>query len=138
MSKTEAATKTASKTATKELGLKLSPMLHVRDLSKHVDFFERLGGSLLYGSRDGDFALMRFGETELGLLGHPPNPEQGDHPLELNFSAELPLEQIESAVDRDSSVVQGVSDEAFGRQLLLKTPDGLLVKINQIERDLVE
>jgi hypothetical protein len=35
-------------------------------------------------------------------------------------------------------VERGVADEAFGRMLKLQTSDGLLVKIIEIERDLVE
>jgi len=34
-------------------------------------------------------------------------------------------------------VVKAVTDEAFGRQLILKLPSGILVKINEIEEDLV-
>ena len=40
-------------------GLRLQPMVHVRKMSAAVEFYERLGGQLVHGSRDGDWVLMR-------------------------------------------------------------------------------
>ena len=34
-------------------------------------------------------------------------------------------------------VAQPTSDEGFGRQLQLRTPDGLLVKVNEIDAELI-
>ncbi len=118
--------------------VRLQPMLHVQDMAQAVRFFEIIGGKLAFGSRDGDWSLLRFGNTELSLLRHPPNTEQGDTEFELNFVSTLPLEEVEAhARLAGLNVLKPASDEFFGRQMILKLPSGMLVKINEIEKELV-
>ncbi len=119
-------------------GIRLQPMLHVEDMEQALRFFEALGGVQLFGSRDGDWALLRFGSTELSLLRHPPNRAQGDGEFELNFVSTVPLEQVETAArDAGLAIFKAATDEAFGRQMILKLPSGMPVKINEIEEELV-
>lgn len=117
--------------------LRLQPMVHVQDMAAALGFFHELGGELQHGSRDGDWALIRIGGTELSLLAHPPNPDQNEGLVELNFQYAGPLdalqEQLQAAGVR---IAQPVTDEGFGRQLQLSSPDGLLIKVNQLEPEL--
>ncbi len=118
--------------------VQLQPMLHVKNMSSAVRFFAALGGEVAYGSRDGDWSLLRFGNTELSLLAHPPNTEQGDTEFELNFLSHVPLKSLEAkARAARLKIFKHATDEAFGRQLILQLDSGLLVKINEIEEDLV-
>ena len=118
--------------------IRLQPMLHVQDMEEALRFFEAVGGELAYGSRDGDWALLKFGNTEMSLLRHPPNVAEGDTEFELNFVSTVPLEQIEAAARAAGlTIVKAVTDEAFGRQMILRLPSGLRAKINEIEEDLV-
>ena len=120
-------------------GIRLQPMLHVQNMEQSISFFEALGGTVAFGSRDADWVLLRFGTTELSLLRHPPNTAQGDTELELNFISSTPLEQVESCARQAGlQVIKAASDEFFGRQMILKLASGLLVKVNEIERELVE
>ena len=58
--------------------------------------------------------------------------------LELNFVSTTPLEKLEaSARESGLTLFKPVTDEAFGRQMILRFPSGMLVKINEIEEDLV-
>lgn len=117
--------------------LVLQPMVHVEDLAASIDFYTALGARLLHGSRDGDFAMLQIGDAQLSLLAHPPNPEQNEGLVELNFETSDPLEQVEASLRQaDVTVVQPTTDEGFGRQLQVASPDGLLVKINQLEPEL--
>lgn len=59
-------------------GLRLQPMVHVEDMAASAAFYEALGAQVVHGSRDGDWVLLRLGGAEIGLLAHPPNPEQGE------------------------------------------------------------
>jgi catechol 2,3-dioxygenase-like lactoylglutathione lyase family enzyme len=43
--------------------------LHVRDVERSRDFYERIPGAALVAHRPGEFALFRFGDALLGLLG---------------------------------------------------------------------
>ena len=107
-------------------GLRLQPMVHVRDMAAAVDFYQRLGGQLVHGSRDGDWVLLRLGGAELGLLAHPPNSDQGEGAVELNFRYEGSLGELEKRLRAvGAPVAQPATDTGFGRQLQLKSPDGL-------------
>ena len=119
--------------------LVLQPMVHVRDMKGMVTLLEALGGQLGSGSRDGDWVQVAIGGAEIGVLAHPANPEQGEGDVELNFEARTPLEDIEkTARAAGVTVASPTSDEGFGRQLQLRSPDGLLVKINEIEPELIQ
>ena len=126
-----------SSTGTTESGLQLQPMVHVDDMSAAVGFWEQLGAEVRQGSRDGDWVLLAVGGGEISLLAHPPNPEQGEGQVELNCAFVGSLSDLEERLrSADVTVVEPVSDEAFGRQLQVRTPDGLLVKINELQPDL--
>ncbi len=112
----------------------LQPMLHVDDMGKALDFYSKLGATVLNGSRDGDWALLRFGTSELGLLAHPANPEQNEGKVELNFEYPASLEELEKRLrEAGVTIVRPTGDEGFGYQLQVEGPDGMLIKINQID-----
>ncbi len=117
--------------------LSLQPMVHIEDMGKALDFFSELGATVLHGSRDGDWALLRIGNTELGLLAHPANPEQNEGKVELNFEYSDSLEKLEKRLREDGvTIARPTGDEGFGYQLQLEGPDGMLVKINQTDPEL--
>ena len=129
--------RTGPSMSTSPHGLTLQPMVHVEDMAASVAFYEALGAELLHGSRDGDFAMLRVGSGELALLAHPPNPEQDEGTVELNFTTEEDLVQVEDRLrGAGVTVAAPASDEGFGAQLQVATPDGLLVKINRLEPEL--
>ena len=118
-------------------GLRLQPMVHVQSMPAAVSFYEQLGGQVLHGSRDGDWVLMAIGGAQLGLLAHPPNPEQNEGAVELNFEFSGKLETLEAQLSTAGvAIAQPTTDEGFGRQLQVTSPDGLLVKVNELEPEL--
>ena len=120
------------------IDLTLQPMVHVRQMAANVAFLEELGGRVLAGSRDGDWVQVSIGGGEVGLLGHPANPAHGEGDVELNFESHTSLEEVERVARAAGlEVVTPTSDEGFGRQLQLRSPDGLLVKINEIDSQLI-
>ncbi len=120
------------------LGLRLQPMVHVADMAEALAFYEALGARRLFGSRDQDWALLEVGGAQFGLLAHPPGDGKRET-VELQFTCDQPLEAVEARMRRlgDRYVERGVADEAFGRMLKLQTADGLLIKVVEIEPDLV-
>ncbi len=114
--------------------LKLQPMVHVEDMAASIRFYEALGGTLLTRSRDSDWAQIALGGAEIGLLAHPPNPEQQEGLVELSFEAGEPLDALQTQLEAAGvKIVRGAADEAFGAQLQVATPDGLLIKINYLD-----
>ena len=119
------------------LEISLQPMVRVEDMAASVAFYEALGGQVVQGSRDGDWALVRLGGAEIGLLAHPANPEQHEGTVELNFASRTPVAEVARRLrGKGVAIARDVSDEAFGSQLQLETPDGLLVKVNYLEPEL--
>ncbi|THG34965.1 VOC family protein [Glaciibacter flavus] len=110
----------------------LQPMIHVRDLPASVAFYEALGATVIEGSREGDFVLLALGTSQLSLLAHPANPEQGDGEVELNFAA-ADLDVVVRELEDQVEIVSGPTDTGFGRQLQLRAPGGMLIKVNQLE-----
>ena len=116
--------------------LSLQPLVHVKDMVDSVHFYEALGASVEHGSRDGDFVMMRIGASLFGLLAHPPNPEQNEGQVEFNFETTEGLDTMEERLRAANvTIAQPGTDTGFGRQLQVNTPDGLLIKINQLQPD---
>ena len=114
--------------------LKLQPIIHVKDMAASIKFYEALGGDLLTASRDGDWAQLSVGGAEIGLLAHPANPEQHEGQVELNFEANEPLDVLQERLSAAGvKIARGAADEAFGAQLQIESPDGMLVKINHLD-----
>ena len=59
--------------------------------------------------------------------------------VELQFTSRTPLDRIEARLQATAPerIARGVADEAFGRMLQLRGPDGLLIKLLELERDLI-
>lgn len=125
--------------AIQDFGLRVQPMVHVEAMPAALDFYEALGGRLVFGSRDGDWALIAFGDTVLSLLAHAPGDGRRET-VELQFTCGARLEQIEEhlRIIDPTLIERGVADEAFGRMLKILTPDGLLVKLLELEREVIE
>ena len=118
-------------------GITLRPMVHVQDMTAAVAFYEHLGAAVVHGSRDGDWVLLRLGHAQIGLLAHPPNPDQNEGTVELNFEATQPLDQLEDRLRAAGvTIARPTTDEGFGRQLQVSSPDGLLVKIDETDPQL--
>ena len=114
--------------------LKLQPIVHVEDLAAAIRFYEALGATFVTGSRDGDWAQLALGGAEIGLLAHPANPEQHEGKVELSFETDEPLDALQTRLEAAGvKIARGAADEAFGAQLQLTAPDGLLVKINRLD-----
>jgi catechol 2,3-dioxygenase-like lactoylglutathione lyase family enzyme len=120
-------------------GLRVQPMVHVKNMAGSIDFYEALGGRVVFGSRDGDWALLDFQGSTFSLLARPPGDGMFEA-VELHFTCPAGLDEIESQFREanPSAIERGVADEAFGRMLKLRTPDGMLIKILELERDLIE
>lgn len=114
--------------------LRLQPIVHVEDMAAAVRFYEALGATLVTGSRDGDWAQLSLGGAEIGLLAHPANPEQYEGKVELCFETDEPLDALQTRLEAMGvKIARGAAGEAFGAQLQLAAPDGLLVKVNRLD-----
>ncbi|MFC7527719.1 VOC family protein [Actinoplanes sp. GCM10030250] len=112
------------------MGLQLRPLIHVADMAAAIHFFEQLGGALIHGDQDCGWVLMQLGTTQLALT----RDEQSRPGVELCFGSVLPLDEMQERLNAAGLTVTELStDRDFGEQLEVRTPDGLLIKINQRE-----
>lgn len=92
--------------------LTLTPLLHVESLDASIAFYEALGGRVVHRSRGGDWAQLAIGGAELGLLAHPPNPEQSEGILELCFTSDDALATLESRLRASGITIErGAADD---------------------------
>ena len=117
-------------------GLRLQPRIHVGDMATSIAFYQQLGGEIIHGGRETEWVLMQLGTIQLMLLARPPDAARGESPVELTFGAAMPLEQLERRLHRAGfPIAEVTTDDAFGEQLQVRTPDGLLIKISQRESE---
>jgi catechol 2,3-dioxygenase-like lactoylglutathione lyase family enzyme len=117
--------------------MQFQPMVHVEDMPAAVAFYQRLGAEVVHGSGTDDWVLLQLGTTQLGLLAHPPRAEDGECTVELNFAAATPLDDLERRLrDVGVTIAAFETHPDFGDQLQLRSPDGLLIKINQLEPEI--
>jgi catechol 2,3-dioxygenase-like lactoylglutathione lyase family enzyme len=114
-------------------GLELQPVVHVADMGAAIAFYQHLGAELIHGGRDTDWTLLQLGTIQIGLLGTTPNVHHGEGKVELTFSAAMPLDRLEDRLRRAGVAVAGVAE-----QLHVRSPDGLLIKIDQREPDIAD
>lgn len=121
-------------TAHTDPGLHLRPMVHVADMAASIAFYRQLGGEIIHGDQESDWVLFQLGLIQIGLVARPPDAARGESPVELTFGAAMPLAELEQRLHRAGfPVAEVATDRDFGEQLRVRTPDGLLIKINQRE-----
>jgi predicted enzyme related to lactoylglutathione lyase len=117
--------------------LQFQPMVHVDDMPAAMAFYQRLGAEVVHGSGTDDWVLLQLGTTQLGLLAHPPRAEDGECTVELNFAVAVPLDDMERRLRGAGVTIAGFETHPdLGDQLQLRSPDGLLIKISQLEPDI--
>jgi catechol 2,3-dioxygenase-like lactoylglutathione lyase family enzyme len=110
----------------------LMPIVYVTDMDKAVAFYESLGFAVDTRGRSEHWTELRAGDGAVLALHYAGRaPEQR---VELALVATEPLENVQER-HRDS-VTRPVTDEAFGRSLALRDPDGLEIQVNEHEREL--
>ncbi len=115
-------------------GLHVRPMVHVVDLAASIAFYRQLGGEIIHGDPDSSWVLIQLGPVQIGLVARPPDASRGEAPVELTFGAEIPLDELERRLHRAGfRVAEVTTDQDFGEQLQVRSPEGLLIKISQRE-----
>jgi predicted enzyme related to lactoylglutathione lyase len=119
-------------------GLQLQPMVHVADMATAVAFYESLGGEINHGDRTGEWVLMQVGTAQIGLVTRPPDASRGESTVELNFAATMPLDRLAQMLhERGVAVIAMATDPDLGVQLHVETPDGMPIRIHQVEPELM-
>ena len=111
------------------------PIVYVTDMTRSIQFYKALGGTPK--NQSPAWTELQFGDSTLALHIIDQVPEHRIAGLGLSFASYDRLEKLsERLKSAHISLYQNISDEAFGRSLQVKDPDGLVIQINEHDPDL--
>ena len=117
--------------------MKLMPIVYVSDVERALTFYKLLGLQATANAPSPMWAELRLGDATLGI--HRDDALSSDQPnrVSLNFVSTAPLELlVERLRAKGITPAREIADEAFGRSLVVRDPDGLLIQINEHDPDL--
>lgn len=115
---------------------------YVRDVAAARRFYEALGLEVDFASRPTrhgttTWVEMTGGPGALALHGIAPGDGADLPPVDLAFEAEEPLEQVVARLTAAGfAPATAIVDESFGRSFAVRDPEGLLVQVNEHDREL--
>jgi catechol 2,3-dioxygenase-like lactoylglutathione lyase family enzyme len=115
--------------------LTLMPIVFVRDMAASVAFYQRLGFRPVRPP-DEQWTELRAGDRAVLALhasdGAEAEPPSGHGRVELAFVAPCRLEEVLAELEgAGAAIVRGITDEPFGRSLVVADPDGLHLQVNE-------
>ncbi len=115
----------------------LMPIVYVTDMEASTEFYAALGAEVSLSSRSKSWSEFRVGDALLALHATEQLPDIRTCGLELAFNSAEPLEAlVQRFSEAGIPLYRGITDEAFGRSLIVEDPDGLLVQINEHDSEL--
>ncbi len=109
--------------------MKLQPIVYTTDTSVAADWYGRVLGSEPTYQSD-IWTSFGVGDATLGLHRVDEVPPEGR--LALSLVADEPLETVADRLQAEGVAIErGIQDEAFGRSLVVRDPDGTPVQINE-------
>ena len=118
--------------------MRVRPIHFVSDVVEAARFYEALGLRSDVRSRSGHWIELTATGGEVCLHDAAIAADgQGRSGLALNFVAEEPLEAIDGRLRAAGFPPDGtIVDQEWGRSLLVPGPDGLIVQIDEPDREL--
>jgi catechol 2,3-dioxygenase-like lactoylglutathione lyase family enzyme len=118
--------------------MRVRPIHFVADLDAARRFYEALGLEAEVRSRSGHWIELKAAGGELGLHdGKTAADGEGRTGVMLNFVADEPLEAVERQLRTAGFPPEGqIVDQEWGRSLLVASPDGAIVQIDEQNREL--
>jgi predicted enzyme related to lactoylglutathione lyase len=120
--------------------MKPMPIRYVRDMDAASRFYEALGLAHEYTMRPPRHGPSRWvelrGDEGWLALHHVPEGEAPTE-VELSFGASEPLEKVTERLRAAGyDLATEIVDESFGRSFTVRDPEGLLIQVNEHDRDL--
>jgi|HubBroStandDraft_4_1064222.scaffolds.fasta_scaffold110799_2 catechol 2,3-dioxygenase-like lactoylglutathione lyase family enzyme len=116
--------------------MKVMPIRYVADVTAATRFYAALGLVQGDSSRSGNWTELNGSGGTLAL--HTARTEEQDPPgrVELSFETQEPLETLAERLTAAGFEPEAIVDENFGRSLRVIDPDGVLVQVNEHDREL--
>lgn len=115
----------------------MMPVLFVENVDRTIRFFETLGLEMSIRSRTHSWAEFDVGGAILALHEADLETLSNEVRMELAFVAQESLYEVEARCRANRIPVERVvTDERFGRSMVVRDPDGLLIQINEHDTEL--
>lgn len=115
--------------------MNLLPIRYVSDVAASQRFYTTLGLAAGPRSRPGGWSELHAGGGVLALH-EADQADGGGRRVQLCFESTVALEEVAKALEEAGYPHEGIVDENFGRSLSAADPDGLLVQVNEHDREL--
>lgn len=112
--------------------MKLMPIVYVTDMERSSRFYAALGLKGDVQDRAAMWAEFTLGDAVLALhhIDQVPTPLIGQ--VELAMVSDEPLETVAERLRAAGVALEReITDEAFGRSIQVRDPDGLVIQINE-------
>lgn len=113
--------------------MKVMPIRYVRDVEASVAFYRALGLEVGSVSRPGGWAELA---SDAGVAAVHAADDANAGTCELAFEADEALEAVAERIRAAGFTPGDIVDESFGRSMQVVDPDGVVVQINEHDRDL--
>jgi catechol 2,3-dioxygenase-like lactoylglutathione lyase family enzyme len=110
----------------------LMPIVFVSDMERSIKFYEALGFEPR--NRGTMWTELEAGDRAVLALHHADSLPAPSERVQLALVARGALEQV--AERFGDALARPIADEAFGRSLILRDPDGLEIQVNEHDRSL--
>jgi predicted enzyme related to lactoylglutathione lyase len=121
--------------------MRLTPIRYVRDLPTAQRFYEALGFEHDFTSRPTRYGYSAWSELNAaaGALALHHVSEDEDAPaVELAMESTEPLETLIARLRENGYQPETeITDESHGRSFTIRDPEGLLIQVNENDRDLL-
>lgn len=112
--------------------MKLMPIVYVSDMGQALDFYQALGLTAANQDRSQMWVELTCGDAILALHHVKSLPIKTLVRLELAMVSDDKLETVvESLKNKGITLERELTDEAFGRSIAVRDPDGLVIQINE-------
>ncbi len=109
--------------------MRLQPIVYVTDMERSTAWYSDLLG---HGPDVAGGHWSSFGVGGAHLALHLSDEALGAGNIELSLVVEEPLEELASRLTPH----RAIADEAFGRSLVVRDPDGALIQVNEHDSEL--
>jgi catechol 2,3-dioxygenase-like lactoylglutathione lyase family enzyme len=118
--------------------MRVRPIHFVPDVAEAVRFYEALGLTADAIARSGHWVELAASGGELGLHDAAKAADgEGRSGVALGFVADEPLEEVAARVRAAGFPPEGeIVDQEWGRSLFLRAPDGVVLQIDEQDREL--
>lgn len=113
--------------------MRIMPIRYARDVPASIEFYRALGLEVGCVSRPGGWAELTGRAGSLAVHVTDGTNAGG---CELAFEADELLERVADRLSAAGFAPGDIVDESFGRSLQVTDPDGVVVQVNEHDREL--